>query len=152
MGFTGLPTLYSRTPRKSFKPSHSLGQPDLHSCRPHTATIVPHSQTLVKLCDDLVPFDLANTNPSQLRQCTSHLNASVLTDIPGWTAVQSDRSDVSSDSSTRGRRKLVRRQIFESESNLARLRNSKPKKHSRKLNAIKLKSQETRRIATWRHS
>ena len=63
------------------------------------------------------PLTSLTLNPTQLGRCTSHLSASDLPDIPGWTTVQSDQSDVSSDSSTRGRRQLVR-QIFESESNL----------------------------------
>ena len=116
MGFTsapGTPERRANRPNQVTVSDSPTGTP----ARPHTASSASYSPTLAKLCDDLVSFDLANTNSSQLRQCTLHLNASELPEITGWTTVQSDQSDVSSDSSTRGRRKLVR-QIFEAESNL----------------------------------
>ena len=81
----------------------------------HQVPLSALSPALQKICNEIAPFDLHTVSTTLLQKHTAHLHKSDLPDIPGWTCISSDSSDVSSDSSTRGRRRLAR-QIFENES------------------------------------
>ena len=77
-------------------------------------------ERVTRLCAEMVPHNLSSTNAPQLGDLTAHIDGSDLPEIPGWTLLTSDSSDVSSDTSTRGRRK-IQRKIDENNSHMERV-------------------------------
>ena len=67
----------------------------------------------------MIPHDLSSTNTTQLRDLTAHIDVSDLREIPGWTLLTTDSSEVSSDTSTRGRQG-IQKNIDENNSHMER--------------------------------